>query len=218
MPCRVVDIFLFKMTDILRCLLDGMAPHTILILIIGWHIGVRVYDYILGWVFSWNVNKENCWGGSTALIPTLQKGNQMLYEGVTIFVILQAVLHWNVSYLAIPWLNICTNMITMQWNNYDSLLYVVVGDVYEFSIVNFLLFLPECSRYLQQFLEMSWCITSVLLHSVCGAWYTNASSHTAMDLFLDLFHDAYSFHFRISWLPLLHLSVVTVHPVLSNYF
>jgi len=93
----------------------------------------------------------------------------MLYEGVTIFVILQAVLHWNVSYLAILWLNICTYMITVQWNNYDCLLYVVVEDIYEFSIVNFLLFLSECSRYLQQFLEMSWCIASVLLHSVCGA-------------------------------------------------
>jgi len=93
----------------------------------------------------------------------------MFYEGVTGFVILQAVLHWNVSYLAILWLNIHTSMITVQWNNYDSLVYVVVEDIYEFSVVNFLLFLPECSRYLQQFLEMSWWITSVLLHSVCGA-------------------------------------------------
>lgn len=170
MPYWVVGIFLFKMTGILRCLVDGMAPHTILILIIGWHVGVYVVWLHFGLGFFWNVNKENCWDGKTVLIPILKKGNQMLMnDGVTFLVILQAVLQWNVSYLAILWLNICTNMITVQWNNYDSLLYVVAEDIYKFSIVNFLLFLPECSRYLQQFLEMSWCITSVLLHSVCGA-------------------------------------------------
>jgi len=59
----------------------------------------------------------------------------MICEGVTIFVILQAVLHWNVLYLTILWLNICTNMITVQWNNYDWLLYVVGENIYEFSIV-----------------------------------------------------------------------------------